>query len=198
MPLQRNDFIPQNMLSVYTSPSGLTDVRTGLPYQMGGMQVGIYFDLTEAEAQAQSTNLHEGRYRFVQIDSGSATASNIKQGTIGLMRSLAKGVNVITSYDAGLSPNVRPVVFLAPVTSVQVAAGVFLFIQEQGDASVLMKTPLSNGAPAVGDILNSVTLGLVDDPSSQTVVGTYLGVATQVPLPNQLCRMLFDAPQIQG
>lgn len=82
MPLKRNEFLPQSILTVYSSPSGMTDIRTGLPYYAGGLVLGDYFDLTEAEANALSGGqLHAGRYRFVQVDSG-ATAANIKQGTI--------------------------------------------------------------------------------------------------------------------
>ena len=56
MPLQRNEFMPQDMVTVYNSPSGLTDTRTGYPYQMGGLIVGGFFDLT---AYA-STGAHTG------------------------------------------------------------------------------------------------------------------------------------------
>jgi hypothetical protein len=54
----------------------------------------------------------------VQIDSG-ATAANIVQGSIGLLASAAKGVNIITSFDKGVL-GLRPVVFLNALTSAQV------------------------------------------------------------------------------
>src|SRR5271165_3666296 len=146
MPLIRNEYLPQDMVTVYTSPSGMTDTRTGAPYNMGGLLVGGYFDLTEAEAQAYGrSQLHEGRYRYVQIDSG-ATASNIVQGSIGLMKSLAGGVNLITSYDKGLAAGLRPVVFINAPTAAQVLAGAYVFVQEQGDASLLAAGSIAIGA----------------------------------------------------
>ena len=102
MPLQRNEFLPQDLVTVYTSPSGLIDTRTGYAYVMGGLIVGGYFDLTEQEAQTYGRNqLHSGRYRFVQVDSG-ATASNVKTGTVGYLRAgtSVKSV-VITAAGSG-------------------------------------------------------------------------------------------------
>jgi hypothetical protein len=202
MPLQRNEFLPQDMITVYNSPSGLSDTRTGYPYYMGGLIVGGYFDLTEQEAQMYGRNqLHEGRYRFVQIDSG-ATAANIVQGSIGLMQSLAKGVNVITSYDKGLNNAIRPVVFLAAITAAQVLAGAYVFIQEQGDASVLSKVGgVTNAATAAGDVINSVANGFVDDLASPgTPVLTTIGLALTPPshTASALFRCLIDLPIIQG
>src|SRR5580698_1698487 len=85
MPLQRNEFLPQNLLSVYPASSGMVDIRTGLAYSAGGLYPGTYFDLTEGEAQALSGNvLHAGRYRFVQLDTG-ATAADVLAGCIGAM-----------------------------------------------------------------------------------------------------------------
>lgn len=190
MPLQRNEFLPQDMVTVYNSPSGLIDTRTGYPYQMGGLLVGGYFDLTEQEAQSYGRNqLHEGRYRFVQIDSG-ATAANIVQGSIGLMKSLALGVNVITSYDKGLNAGIRPVVFLAAITAAQVAAGAYVFIQEEGDALVLAANSIT--APA-GTVVQSTTGGVVNNGTTNPI-----GVAMATASANTLFRTLLNLPIIQG
>lgn len=202
-PLQRNEFMPQDMVAIYTSPSGLTDTRTGYPYQMGGLLVGGYFDLTEAEAQTYGrSQLHEGRYRFVQIDS-SANAANIVQGSIGLLKTLALGVNVITSYDKGLSGAIRPVVFLNAPTATQVAAGVWVFVQELGDATVLGKSGgVSNATPAVGDVINSIANGFVDDLATPgSVVPTSIGVALTAPSHTATAtfRCFLDSvPVVQG
>lgn len=67
------------LTAVYTSPTGLTDIRTGLTELGGGMNVGDFVDLTDAEAQSWSPNLYAGRYRFVQL-STAATAANVVQG----------------------------------------------------------------------------------------------------------------------
>jgi hypothetical protein len=73
----------------FTSPTGLTDVRTGQPFQAGGLGLGDFFDATNQEAfqGSYTTNgtLFSGRYRLVQVDSG-ATAANVKTGTVGYLR----------------------------------------------------------------------------------------------------------------
>lgn len=193
MPLQRNEFIPQNMLTVYTSPSGMTDIRTGQAYNAGGLYPGVYFDLTEAEAQAQSVNLHEGRYRFVQIDS-TATAANILQGSVGCMKTLAGGVNFITDYSNNIGSTTgipRACVFLAPLTAAQVAAGVFVFVQEAGDATLLAAAAVS-----VGQALN-VTTGGKATPA--TTINLYLGAAIQAAAGSgSLFRAILDIPIVQG
>jgi hypothetical protein len=73
----------------FTSPTALTDVRTGQPFAAGGLNLGDFFDATNQEAfqGSYTTNgtLFAGRYRFVQVDSG-ATAANVKTGTVGYLR----------------------------------------------------------------------------------------------------------------
>jgi hypothetical protein len=170
MPLQRNEFLPQSLTSVYASPSGMADIRTGLPYQAGGLMVGAYFDLTEAEAQSLSGNvLHTGRYRFVQVDS-TATAANVKFGSVGLLKSLALGVNFITSFDKGIAAGLHPVVFVASPSSTQISAGAYIFVQEAGIATVNYRATLTNGTPAVGDLVSTFSGGggLLDDLTQST------------------------------
>lgn len=194
MSLKRNEFLPQNILTVYTSPSGMTDIRTGQPYQAGGLIVGDYFDLTEAEAQAQSSALHQGRYRFVQVDS-TATAANILQGTIGCMKTLALGVNFITDYSNNLGGNTglpRGVVFLAPLTTAQVTAGAYVFVQEQGDATLLAGGAIALSSPGL-----NVTTG------GKSVAGTTLalnvGLAIQAGAGSgSLFRAMLELPIVAG
>jgi hypothetical protein len=73
----------------FTSPTGITDFRTGQPFAAGGLNLGDFFDATNQEAfqGSYTTNgtLFAGRYRFVQVDSG-ATAANVKTGTVGYLR----------------------------------------------------------------------------------------------------------------
>ncbi len=72
----------------FTSPTALTDIRTGQPFAAGGLNLGDYFDATEQEANTASytTNglLHSGRYRYVQISSGAST-TYMKTGYIGYL-----------------------------------------------------------------------------------------------------------------
>jgi hypothetical protein len=201
MPKQVNLPVWASLTTLYTSPSGLTDVRTGQPQRVGGLYPGVYCDLTEKEAQAQGTNLHEGRYRFVQLDS-TATAANINTGSIGLMKTFALGVNFITDYSNGLNAALRPVVFLAGATSAQVAAGLWVFVQELGIATVLGKTSgVSNASPAVGDIINSIATGTVDDLATPgSIIPTTIGRAISAPSHTQTSTFLVllqDVPIVQ-
>ena len=194
MSLKRNEFLPQNMLFVYTSPSGMTDIRTNQPYYAGGLMVGDYFDLTEAEAQAQSANLHQGRYRFVQIDS-TATAANILRGTVGFMKTLALGVNFITDYSNNLGGTTglpRGVVFLAPLTTAQVNAQCYVFVQEGGDATLL-------SAGALATVGTNVIITTNGQATAGTTINLNLGVQMQAAAGAQsLFRAMLDLPIVAG
>jgi hypothetical protein len=193
-----------------TSASYFTDLRTGQPVNAGGLNIGDYFDLTNPEANdlSYSTNgvLYAGRYRRVQVDSG-ATASNVKTGTIGLMPSLAVSslnkygtrnppMNIVTSYDQGigLANSLRPVVFLNSITP-----GNYGFVQELGVATILFGATLT-GTPAIGGVINSVTLGVGDAPASATaIVRTSVGIAIDLPAAGQKSRVLLQyVPVVQG
>ena len=182
------------------SPTGLTDPRTGNPYFAGGLNLGDFVDLTEAEANAlsytpaagTSVQLHAGRYRRVQVDSG-ATASNVKVGTVGLMGAGQQPqLNRVTSYDKGIVA-AHVVVFLNTVTP-----GNFCFVQELGVASVLMGATLQKAAPATGDVIVSTTLGVGQDLTAQTIDKETLGIALSAPSPNTLGLVLLDRPTLQG
>jgi hypothetical protein len=65
--------------AVYTSPSGMSDPTTGLPYLGGSLHEGDYTDLMENEAQQWAvqfgTQLHAGRYRLVHLSPNAVTAN---------------------------------------------------------------------------------------------------------------------------
>lgn len=69
--------------AVYTSPTGMTDPITGLPYLGGSLHEGDYVDLTRSEAAQWNvrfgSNLNTGRYRLVRL-STAATAANVGFG----------------------------------------------------------------------------------------------------------------------
>lgn len=108
MALVRYSVFYNGPYAVYTSKTGLTDLRTGLPELGGGLNVGDFCDLTEDEANAwssqyagQGAQLHRGRYRFVQI-AAAATAANIKQGTpVGIATGTTVQQAVIANAGSG-------------------------------------------------------------------------------------------------
>jgi len=172
-----------------TSPTGLADLRTSQPYYAGGLNAGDWFDATEAEANQASNlatgQLHAGRYRRVQVDSG-ATASNVKTGTIGYM--VAGGqpqLNLVTSYDKAIV-GAHPVVFLNTVTP-----GNWAFVQEPcgGVVTVLCGTSITKSGPATGDLINATTLGVGDDPTVQEWVPASIGIALDPPNPSTKIRV---------
>jgi len=132
------------------SPSGINDIRTGAPLFVGGLLLGVWFDMTEQEANDHSWTdvgiLHTGRFRRVRIHP-NATAANIRVGKVGFMAALPippatiPDVNIVTTGDTAGGPiaGVRPVVFLNTVQP-----GNYCFIQELGIASVM------TGAGATG------------------------------------------------
>ena len=179
-----------------TSPSGLTDLRTGQPIYAGGLNLGDYFDLTEAEANQLSYTttgtLHAGRYRRVQVDSG-ATAGNVRTGTIGLMVAGAQPqLNLVTSYDRGIV-GAHPVIFLNAITP-----GNYGFVQELGIASVLCGATLQKATPVTGDSVDSTTLGVLQDTTAQTQIVATMGIALSPPSPNTLCLVQLNLPVLQG
>jgi hypothetical protein len=191
----------------FTSPTGLTDIRTGLPFAAGGLNIGEYFDITQQEGMQLSNSavgtLLAGRYRFVQIDSG-ATAANVATGTIGMFKSLTSSnyggpINNVTTYDKALTLNSpRKCVFLCPITAGQTpATGVYGFVQELGDATVLLKSSLTNVSPAIGDVLNITATGLDDPTASGTLVPATVGIAVQTPVAATKIVCQLTAPAFQ-
>lgn len=82
----------------FTSPTGMTDPITGQPYTGGALNLGDYTDVDNQEAASMSyttnSTLFGGRYRLVQVDS-SATAANVKTGTIGYLKNGSTMKNVV-------------------------------------------------------------------------------------------------------
>jgi hypothetical protein len=181
----------------FTSPTALTDIRTGQPFAAGGLNVGDFFDLTTQEASQLSNTsvgtLQAGRYRFIQVDS-AATAANVATGTIGLMKA-STSANVVTSYDIAnlyLTLNTpRKVVFLNAITP-----GNYGFVQELGVATVQLKTGLGNGAPAIGNVINITSTG-ADDPTSQTLTQAQVGTALTLPASAAMIQVGLTAPSFQ-
>src|SRR5271165_207182 len=175
--------------------SGLQEPITGQTLNMGGLEVGDYFDITDAEALMLSNTsigtLYGGRYERVLLDS-AATASNVQIGKLAYLKSIgalegpspassAGGLSSVTDISHALASDLVAGVFLSSLTP-----GQYGFIQTSGRATVYGKASLTNGSPAVGDMLTAGALGTVDDPTQSTAL-TYalqslvVGVALQAP-----------------
>lgn len=261
------------LTAVYISPTGLTDIRTGLTELGGGLNVGDFFDLTDAEAQSWSPNLYGGRYRFVQL-STAATAANVVQGkpcgiaapttvgrvataTVGsgqtagtylvnsstsggtavavaqvvvgaggtitsatlvqpgagftstptftvaaggtpgtILAQMAVSENVVSSFDASSISllNVRGA-FLASVTAAQITAGAFVFIQEQGVATLLPTTATSG---VVGAYAQASASGGAITTTATAPTSALIGQAIDAVTVNTLSRFELMLPVRQG
>lgn len=91
------------LVSVYSSPTGLIDIRTGLAELGGGMNEGDYFDLTAAEAK-NYPGLETGRYRLVRLSALSTAASVFLGAPLGIAKPTTVGKAVVAAVGAGLTP----------------------------------------------------------------------------------------------
>ena len=101
-------------------------------------------------------------------------------------------LNLITSYDKGIV-GAHPVIFLNAITP-----GNYGFVQELGVATILCGATLTKSGPNTGDLIESTTLGVADDPTTQTVNAKTMGVALDPPNPNTKIRVLLRLSDIQG
>jgi hypothetical protein len=167
-------YVPTTLLLTSLSPTGSAEVVTGM--QIGtGLTQGSRFYLTESQANAASLTggqtFHRGWYRWVKIDAG-ATIANIQAGAIGAPVTLAGGIDTLTDYSHILNAGFGPAVFLGPIP-----AGSYAFVQDAGDASLLIG---AGQTVSVGSVLVSATGGFVNVAGSitDTVYSTIVGIAT--------------------
>jgi hypothetical protein len=129
----------------FTSPSGLTDMASGQQVNAGGLNLGDYFDATNAEAANASyaTNgiLYAGRYRLVQVDSG-ATPGNVKTGTIGFLRT------------GGGSGAVKSVIITVPGTGATTGTYTIAANAGSGGTGAVIQVVVSGGAITSATVLN--------------------------------------------
>jgi len=170
----------------FTSPTALTDLRTGQPFAAGGLNLGDYFDATEQEANTASytTNglLHSGRYRYVQVSSAAST-TYVKTGYIGYMAPGASvqsvqvatqgsgqtlGTYIVTASGGG-SPTAQATIQVVVVTSSSIV--VTLLTPGSGYTSVPTFTLVTGGTPGtvVADMFYSPNI--VTDYSTAAAVG---------------------------
>jgi len=157
--------------------SGLQEPITGQTMNYGGLEVGDYFNLSASEALLLSNtsigSLYEGTYMRVLLDSG-ATATNVQIGKLAYLKSIGAlegpspsgtgvPVDTVTDISHALASDLFVGVFLSSLTP-----GYYGFIQTSGRATVYAKSSLTNGTPAVGDVLTAGALGTVDDPTQST------------------------------
>ena len=127
----------------FTSPTALTDLRTGQPFAAGGLNLGDYFDATEQEANSASytTNglLHAGRYRYVQVSS-AATAANVAVNHVGYLQpgTFVQSVQVLTQ---GTGQTLGTYVVTGSGGSATVQATIQVVVNSATSITVTLLTP---------------------------------------------------------
>ena len=183
MPGKRLDYVSTNLNSSNdTVANGMVTPILGTQEPGNGLNLGDWVDLTDSEASNLSSTtqtLYRGRYQRIIVDS-AATAANVKLGTVAYMLSTTQPYRV-TDYSHALSVNLPSGVFLNSITP-----GNYGWIQVLGKMTVLGKTGLTNGSPAIGDVVQATTGGVVDDPTQSgnptfANLETAVGVAETLP-----------------
>ncbi len=158
------------------SSTGLVDPVTNQQYNTGGLEVGDYFDLREKEANQLSVTAtgtcHAGRYRYVLVDSG-ATASNVKTGTVGFLRS---GTFVTSAVTTAAGTGMTTGVYSVAAT-----------LGRGGGVGAVLQIVVSGGSISGNPTVTSAGYGYVSLPSfSLTALGGSGGtvVAQLNPIPN--------------
>ena len=164
-----------------TTATGAADPVSGAPYPTGATQGDIIF-LSASEALALSaptTTLYEGIYQLVLVDS-AATAANCTIGKAAYTK-YATGINVVTDAAHADSVNMFAGVFIIP-TAFTPTPGNYVYIF-RGQGRVLASFgALTNGAPAIGDVVATAgTVGLFDDTSATAVSARTVGYAVAAP-----------------
>jgi hypothetical protein len=157
------------------SPTGAIDPVTLLPFPTG-INVGIFYELSDGEAKAYSKidsthkQLYSGIYAWVQLDP-AVTGSAIAVGTALWW---LQGMNTfqVTTVASGNAPDFAGVSIdpnFGP--SSLTTGGPYAYIQlTPGKATALFQASITNGAPAYGDQigLSSFSLGTFNDYQADT------------------------------
>jgi len=168
----------------------------GVTISYGGVDdLGKRLIVSEADAVdwtlAANGTLFGGMYQAVQV-AATAAAGNVAVGKVAFFNNAAGSAAGFVVTDESVADNNGEVagIFINTITP-----GNFGFIQVAGKVNVLLKNPITNGAPAVGDALFSGGgSGTVDDLTLASVFSTaflnrYLGFAIALPASNTTIAM---------
>lgn len=190
-------FIPSTYLNTVnvTSQFGQQD-SYGNVYP-SGLTVGKTIEIGDLTAQnlsspASANVLFGGSYQFIQVDSG-ATAAYVQAGRGAFLKLDPGGtagvqpeqgfVNMtVTSQDQADANTLFAGVFINAITPGNFG---FIFVGN-GRVEVTYKSSLTNGSPAIGDVINvfASANGLFDDNSASTWSALSIGIAVTAPVAN--------------
>ena len=188
-----------NFVNACNSPysTGAGDPITGNPLPTGLTPYKM-FELSFIEAQASQApspsieQLFEGSYIWVQVDSG-ATVAEVQTGLpayykIQTASNSVDPIATVTGYSGATAVNLFAGVFLNPITP----GNWGVIFNGAGRVNVLYKSSLTNGAPAIGDVIEFGASGGFDDTSATAVTSKDFGRATVKPVANGTSQVLVQ------
>ena len=200
-------FLPNN-LNACNSPSqtGAQDPITGNPIPTG-LNPWKVWTLSFAEAQAQQApspsieQCFEGDYMWVQVDSG-ATVAEVQTGMpayykLSALNNSVNPILTVTGYTGKTAQNFFAGVFLNPITP----GNWGVIFNGGGRVNVVYASSLTNGAPAIGDVIaTKAAAGGFDDAHATTTNSYSVGVALVQPVANGTSQVYMKQsfPRIGG
>lgn len=206
MALVRYSVFYNGPFAVYTSRTGLTDIRTGLAELGGGFNVGDYVDLTEAEAQSwsqqyagQGTTLHEGRYRVVQLCAQATTGNTGFGKVVGVAPGTTVQAVTILTAGSGQTAGTYTVQGSGGTATTQATLQYVI-----GSAGTLISATILNGGSYTTTTIPTFTLAAGGTPgtvqaqfiSSSNFVTTFDSSAINVLLARGIFLQTITAAQI--
>jgi hypothetical protein len=187
-------YIAAKYINAVNTPtaSGAQDPVTGASYPTGATRGDIIvLSAEEATAlQAPTTTLYEGTYQLVQVDS-AATAANCTIGKAAYTK-YSNGVNAVTDASHADAVNAFAGVFINPTAYAPTPGSHVYIFRGNGRVNLAFGT-LTNGSPAIGDIVNTIgTAGLFDDASATALTSRTVGIATAAPATNTTSVVLIQ------
>jgi hypothetical protein len=174
--------------------------------------VAISSSAAGGTAATANITLSAGVITSAQITYAGANMTSVPTFTLSSVLSTGSGgslvaeqysnPNFISSFDS-TSANLADVrgIALTTLTAAQITGGIWIVIQELGDAPVYVTT--ASGSPASGNIATAATAAAV---TTNTNTGTttpqyalgYIGNTIDTPAATSLCRVRLRLPVVQG
>jgi hypothetical protein len=168
MALVRYSVLYNGPFAVYTSRTGLTDIRTGLAENGGGFNTGDFMDLTESEANSWSQQysgqggiLHEGRYRIVKVSAQAVAANTFLGAVVGIAPGSTVQAATILTLGSGQTQGSYPITATGG-TFTTAATGVAVI----GAAGTLISFTITNGGSYTGTTLPTFTIAAGGTPAT--------------------------------
>ena len=181
-----------------TTASSFVDPYTNAPPAWGGLVLGDFIEMDNSNAALYSNSsvgtLYAGVFQRIYLDPGAA-ATKTGQLLFWVLGGLYR--HQVTNVESNQTDLIAGIYINGPSTgSFAITPGNFGFMQcffPEGIAQVLMRGTLTNGSPAIGDLIYAAALGAgadnatCDDLTAATTVtcikqARFIGVSETIPV----------------